>query len=41
VLAEVELESEDEAVVMPKWIAAALQREVTTEPAFLNINLAR
>jgi CYTH domain-containing protein len=41
VLAEIELESEDETVVIPKWLAAAVQREVTLEPAFQNINLAR
>jgi len=41
VLAEVELDSEDEAVEIPKWLAAAVQREVTLEPAFQNINLAR
>jgi CHAD domain-containing protein/CYTH domain-containing protein len=41
VLAEIELESEDETVMIPKWLAAAVQREVTLEPAFQNINLAR
>jgi CYTH domain-containing protein len=41
VLAEIELESEDEPVTFPDWLAPAVQREVTTEPAFLNINLAR
>ncbi|HUQ80121.1 MAG TPA: CHAD domain-containing protein [Gemmatimonadaceae bacterium] len=41
VLAEVELKAEDEAVTFPSWLAPAVQREVTTEPAFLNINLAR
>lgn len=41
VLAEIELDSEDEAVEIPKWLAAAVQREVTLEPAFQNINLAR
>jgi CHAD domain-containing protein/CYTH domain-containing protein len=40
-LAEIELDSEDEAVEIPKWLAAAVQREVTLEPAFQNINLAR
>jgi CHAD domain-containing protein/CYTH domain-containing protein len=41
VLAEIELGSEDEDVVFPSWLAPAVQREVTTEPEFQNINLAR
>ena len=41
VLAEIELKAEDEAVTFPSWLAPAVQREVTTEPAFQNINLAR
>jgi CYTH domain-containing protein len=41
VLAEIELGSEDEDVVFPEWLAPAVQREVTTEPEFQNINLAR
>ena len=41
VLAEIELESEDEAVTFPPWLEPAVQREVTTEAAFQNINLAR
>ena len=41
VLAEIELGSEDEAITFPDWLAPAVQREVTTEPAFQNINLAR
>jgi CHAD domain-containing protein/CYTH domain-containing protein len=41
VLAEIELESEDEEVTFPPWLAPAVQREVTREPAFQNINLAR
>ena len=41
VLAEIELESEDEPVTFPAWLEPAVQREVTTEPAFQNINLAR
>lgn len=41
VLAEVELDSEDEAVEIPEWLESAVQREVTLEPAFQNINLAR
>jgi len=41
VLAEVELDSEDDDVTFPDWLASAVQREVTGEPEFLNINLAR
>ena len=41
VLAEIELESEDEDVNFPDWLAPAVQREVTGEPEFQNINLAR
>jgi CYTH domain-containing protein len=41
VLAEIELESEDEKVTFPEWLQPAIQREVTTEAAFQNINLAR
>ena len=41
VLAEIELGSEDEDVVFPQWLAPAIQREVTAEPEFQNINLAR
>jgi len=41
VLAEIELDSEDEKVRFPDWLAPAVQREVTGEPEFQNINLAR
>jgi len=41
VLAEVELDSEDDEVTFPEWLAPAVQREVTGEPEFLNVNLAR
>ena len=41
VLAEIELESEDDDVAFPDWLAPAVQREVTGEPEFQNINLAR
>jgi CHAD domain-containing protein/CYTH domain-containing protein len=41
VLAEIELESEDDDVTFPEWLEPAVQREVTTEPEFQNINLAR
>ena len=41
VLAEIELDSEDDEVTFPDWLAPAVQREVTGEPEFQNINLAR
>jgi CYTH domain-containing protein len=41
VMAEIELDTEDDAVVYPDWLAPAVQREVTKEPEFQNINLAR
>ena len=41
VLAEIELESDDEDVTFPGWLEPAIQREVTDEPEFQNINLAR
>jgi CYTH domain-containing protein len=41
VLAELELESEDERVEMPTSIASVLVREVTDEPAFSNYRLSR
>lgn len=41
VLAEIELESEGEAVEFPAWLAPAVEREVTGEDAYQNINLAR
>jgi CYTH domain-containing protein len=41
VLAEIELDSEDDDVTFPEWLEPAVQREVTTEPEFQNINLAR
>jgi CYTH domain-containing protein len=41
VLAEIELDSEDDEVAFPDWLAPAVQREVTGEPEFLNVNLAR
>jgi CHAD domain-containing protein/CYTH domain-containing protein len=41
VLAEIELDSEDEEITVPDWLAPAIQREVTGEPEFQNINLAR
>lgn len=41
VLAEIELDSEDEPVAFPSWLAPAVEREVTTDPDYQNINLAR
>lgn len=41
VLAELELESEDERVEMPTSVASVLVREVTDEPGFSNYRLAR
>ena len=40
-LAEIELDSEDEPVTFPRWLEPLVEREVTTEAAYLNINLAR
>jgi CYTH domain-containing protein len=41
VLAEVELPAADHPVEFPAWLAPAVVREVTHEPAYLNLNLAR
>jgi dihydrofolate reductase/CYTH domain-containing protein len=41
VLAEVELPAADHAVPIPDWLAPVLVREVTDEPAYLNLKLAR
>ena len=41
VLAEVELPSEDVKPKLPEWIAPYVVREVTGEPEFLNVTLAR
>lgn len=40
VLAEVELPTGDTAVALPAWLAAALEREVTGDPAYDNVTLA-
>lgn len=40
VLAEVELETVDQEVPVPGWLEAVLVREVTDEPAYLNLSLA-
>ncbi len=41
VLAEVELPAEDEAVTIPGWLAPYVVREVTGEPEYVNVNLAK
>jgi adenylate cyclase len=41
VLAELELEHADEAITMPDWLRAVLEREVTNEPNYTNRSLAR
>lgn len=40
VLAEVELASEREEVVLPEWLERHTEREVTGDPEYLNANLA-
>lgn len=40
-LAEIELEREDEPVNFPGWLHRFVDREVTLEDAFVNVNLAR
>lgn len=40
-LAEVELPSEDTEVRIPEWLAPYVEREVTGEDAYTNVNLAR
>jgi adenylate cyclase len=40
VLAEVELPTADHPVVFPSWLAPLVVREVTHEPAYLNLNRA-
>ncbi len=40
-LAEIELPSEDTDVVIPDWLAPHVERDVTTEAAYVNANLAR
>jgi CHAD domain-containing protein/CYTH domain-containing protein len=41
VLAEVELPAENTPVEIPAWLAPVLVREVTGDPAYVNLNLAR
>jgi CYTH domain-containing protein len=40
-LAEIELSSEDAAFSIPSWLTPYIVREVTDEPAYLNLSLAR
>ncbi len=40
-LAEVELPTEDTTVIIPDWLAPYVEREVTGEDAYTNVNLAR
>ena len=40
-LAEVELDSANEEVALPSWLAPHVVREVTDEPGYVNLNLAR
>lgn len=41
VLAEIELPTADTEVAFPDWLAPYVEREVTDDPAYLNMNLAR
>jgi CHAD domain-containing protein/CYTH domain-containing protein len=41
VTAEVELPSPDTALTLPEWLAQRVVRELTGDPAFSNLNLAR
>jgi len=41
VLAEIELASVDETVQFPAWLESYVVREVTDDPAYLNLKLAR
>jgi adenylate cyclase len=41
VLAEIELPTADAIVTFPEWLAPHVVREVTDEPAYLNLKLAR
>lgn len=40
-LAELEIPAEDTEVDFPDWLAPYVEREVTEDPAYLNLNLAR
>ena len=41
VLAEVEVQSSDDHPALPDWLAPYVVREVTLEPQYLNVNLAK
>ena len=41
VLAEIELNSEQESVELPDWLKSYVVREVTNEPEYVNLNLAK
>ena len=41
VLAEVELPSMDVEVIVPAWLTPYVQREVTNESAYSNVELSR
>ena len=41
VLAEVELPGEDAVIDVPAWLERRIVRDVTDEPEYLNVNLAR
>ncbi|MGQ0642039.1 MAG: CHAD domain-containing protein [Gemmatimonadaceae bacterium] len=41
VVAEVELNDPDAPVTLPEWLAPSVDREVTGDSAYLNVNLAR
>ena len=41
VLAEIELSAEDEELVIPDWLKPHVVREVTGEPEYVNVNLAK
>ncbi|HEX8392574.1 MAG TPA: CHAD domain-containing protein [Longimicrobium sp.] len=40
-LAEIELPSEDTEVALPDWLRDCVERDVTGEPEYVNLNLAR
>jgi CHAD domain-containing protein/CYTH domain-containing protein len=40
VLAEIELESAEQPIAMPSWLELFVAREVTDDPAYLNLSLA-
>lgn len=40
-LAEIELKSEEERLVVPTWLTPYVVKEVTDDPSYLNVNLAK